>query len=114
MPSPSPGKALVFIGEGGHFGKDYQFKLALDGRWVAVLKKNEYTFFEVSPGVLKFCWGKIQVRSDNFLVITAQPNHTYWLRGTLRELRELDAEEGHSLIKDLDYVTFEKKTDSKK
>jgi hypothetical protein len=68
----------------------------------------------VSPGVLKFCWGKIQVRSDNFLVITAQPNHTYWLRGTLRELRELDAEEGHSLIKDLDYVTFEKKTDSKK
>jgi len=106
MPTPSPGKALVYVAQGAHFGKSYQHKLAMNGRWVAVLKKSQYSFFETDPGALRFCWGG-GGKAWLYLIITARSDQTYYLRGTLGELLELEPGQAKALIEKLNYVTFE-------
>lgn len=107
-PVPSPGKALVLVGFGSHFGKGYQHKLALDQRWVAVLNKSEYTYFEVQPGIQRFGWNVGSVRTGGLILeVNLEAGHTYYLRGTLTDLFELDEADGKRFISKLDYVTFE-------
>lgn len=115
VPTPSPGKALVFVANGRSFVKSYQQKLAVNGRWMAVLKYSQYSFFEVDPGVLRLCWGgRAARRDDNYLLLTAQPDQTYYIRGTLSGIIEVDEAEGKSLLKKKDYVTFEVRDDKAK
>jgi hypothetical protein len=108
VPAPSPGKAMVVVMYKGVMGKSYQVKLSVDGMWRAVLKKNQFSFFEIDPGVRRMCWGgRVPKRDDNFLLITAQANQTYYILGTLREgITELDPIEGHKFTVKYDYVTF--------
>jgi len=108
VPAASPGKALVIVMYKGVVGKSYQVKLAVDGKWQAVLKKNQFSFFEIDPGVRRLCWGgRVPKRDDNFLLLTAQAGQTYYILGTLREgITELDPTEGQKYTAKYDYVTF--------
>jgi hypothetical protein len=108
VPAPSPGKAMVVVMYKGVVGKSYQVKLSVDGMWRAVLKKNQFSFFEIDPGVRRMCWGgRVPKRDDNFLLLTAQAGQTYYILGTLREgITELDPIEGQKFTAKYDYVTF--------
>ncbi len=108
LPTPSPGKAMVVVMYKGVMGKSYQVKLSVDGTWRAILKKNQFSFFEIDPGVRRMCWGgRVAKRDDNFLLLTAQEGQTYYILGTLREgITELDPAEGQKLTAKYDYVTF--------
>jgi hypothetical protein len=108
VPAPSAGKAMVVIVLGGSFTKSYQQKLAVNGQWRAVMKESQYSFFEVDPGALRLCWGgRTARRDDNYLLITARAGETYYLRGTLRDISEVDPVEGQKLLRKKSYVTFE-------
>jgi hypothetical protein len=108
VPAPSRGKAMIIIGLGKSFTKSYQQKLAVNGTWRAVLKESQYSFFEVDPGIVRLCWGgRLERRDDNYLLITAQPDQTYYIRGTLRSIVELDPAEGRKFIEKKTYVTYE-------
>jgi hypothetical protein len=108
VPAPSPGKAMVVVMYKGIMGKSYQVKLSVDGQWRAVLKKNQFSFFEIDPGVRRMCWGgRVAKRDDNFLLLTAQAGQTYYILGTFREgITEVDAAEGQKITAEYDYVTF--------
>jgi hypothetical protein len=108
VPAPSPGKAMVVVMYKGILGKSYQVKLSVDGRWRAVLKKNQFSFFEIDPGVRRMCWGgRVAKRDDNFLLLTAQAGQTYYILGTFREgITEVDPAEARNLTEKYDYVTF--------
>src|SRR5262245_31502877 len=109
VPAPASGKAMVVVMYKGTMGKSYQVKLSVDGQWRAVLKKNQYAFFEIEPGVRRMCWGgRVSKRDDNFLLITARAGQTYYILGTLTKgISEVDSTEGSKIMKDYDYVTFE-------
>jgi hypothetical protein len=109
VPAPASGKALVVVMYQGTFGKSYQVKLSVDGQWRAVLKKNQYSFFEIEPGVRRMCWGgRVSKRDDNFLLLTARAGQTYYILGKLTKgISEVDPAEGVKIIKKYDYVTFE-------
>jgi len=108
VPAPSAGKAMVVVVLGGSISKSYQQKLAVNGQWRAVMKESQYSFFEVDPGALRLAWcgrgGKVD---DTRLFITARPGETYYLRGTVREISEVDPVEGQKLLRKKKYVTFE-------
>ena len=108
VPSPEAGKAMVVVVLGGSFTKSYQQKLAVNGEWRAVLKESQYSFFEVDPGALRLAWcgrgGKVD---DTRLFLTARPGETYYLRGTIRNIAEVDPAEGQKLLRKKTYVTFE-------
>ncbi len=108
VPAPSPGKAMVVVMYKGVMGKSYQVKLSVDGKWRAVLKKNQFSFFEIDPGVRRMCWGgRVAKRDDNYLLLTAQAGQTYYILGTFREgITELDPAEGQKGTAKYDYVTF--------
>lgn len=108
VPAPSPGKAMVIVMYKGVMGKSYQVKLSVDGKWQAVLKKNQFSFFEIDPGVRRMCWGgRVAKRDDNFLLLTAQAGQTYYILGTLRDgITELDPTEGQKFTAKYEYVTF--------
>jgi hypothetical protein len=108
IPAPSPGKAMVVVMYKGIMGKSYQVKLSVDGKWRAVLKKNQFSFFEIDPGVRRMCWGgRVAKRDDNFMLLTAQAGQTYYILGTFREgITEVDPAEGQKIIEKYDYVTF--------
>ena len=108
VPAPSPGKAMVVVMYKGIMGKSYQVKLSVDGKWRAVLKKNQFSFFEIDPGVRRMCWGgRVAKRDDNFLLLTAQAGQIYYILGTFREgITEVDPAEGQKIIEKYDYVTF--------
>jgi hypothetical protein len=108
-PSPSAGKALVYVTIGGYFGKTYQGKMAVNGTFRAVLEKNQYTFFEADPGVLKFHFeGKWAYdKAEVYLVITAQADQTYYVSCESASIQEVDVAEGKSLLAKRQYVTFE-------
>src|SRR5215510_6075025 len=95
VPAPGSGKAMVVVMYQGIFGKSYQVKLSVDGQWRAVLKKNQYSFFEIEPGVRRMCWGgRVAKRDDNFLLLSAQAGQTYYILGTFREgISEIDPAE---------------------
>jgi hypothetical protein len=108
VPAPTAGKAMVVIVLGGSFTKSYQQKLAVNGQWRAVMNESQYSFFEVDPGPLRLCWGgRVARRDDNYLLITAKAGETYYLRGTLRAITEVDPMEGQKLLRKKSYVTFE-------
>ncbi len=108
-PSPSAGKALVYVTIGGYFGKAYQGKMAVNGVFRAVVTKNQYTFFEVDPGVLKFHFeGKWAYdKAEVYLVITAQANQTYYVSCESASIQEVDVAQGEALVAKRQYVTFE-------
>ena len=108
VPAPSPGKAMVVVMYQGIMGKSYQVKLSVDGKWRAVLKKNQFSFFEIDPGVRRMCWGgRVAKRDDNFMLLTAQAGQIYFILGTFREgITEVDPAEGQKIIEKYDYVTF--------
>ena len=108
VPAPSAGKAMVVVMYKGIMGKSYQVKLSVDGKWRAVLKKNQFSFFEIDPGVRRMCWGgRVAKRDDNFLLLTAQAGQTYYILGTFRDgITEVDLAEGQKLTEKYDYVTF--------
>jgi len=106
--APSPGKAMVVVMYKGIMGKSYQVKLSVDGQWRAVLKKNQFSFFEIDPGVRRLCWGgRVAKRDDNYLLLTAQTGRTYYILGTFRDgITELDSKDAQKFTSDYDYVTF--------
>src|SRR5262245_10731302 len=108
VPAPTPGKAMVVVIYKGIMGKSYQVKLSVDGKWRAVLKKNQFSFFEIDPGVRRMCWGgRVAKRDDNFLLLSAQAGQTYYILGTFREgISEIDPAEGQKVMANYDYVTF--------
>jgi len=108
VPAPSPGKAMVVVMYKGIMGKSYQVKLSVDGQWRAVLKKNQFSFFEIDPGVRRLCWGgRVAKRDDNYLLLTAQAGQTYYILGTFRDgITEIDPAEGQKVMAKYDYVTF--------
>jgi hypothetical protein len=111
VPLPSAGKSMVVIVLGGSFTKSYQQKLAVNGHWRAVLKENQYSFVEVDPGIVRLCWGGRGVKRDeSFLVISARPGETYYVRGTVRAIDEVKADEGQKLLRKKTYVTYEVKS----
>jgi hypothetical protein len=111
VPAPSAGKAMVVVVLGGSYTKSYQQKLAVNGQWRAVMKESQYSFFEVDPGALRLAWcgrgGKFGKLEDTRLLITARPGETYYLRGTVRDISEVDPVEGQKLLRKKKYVTFE-------
>jgi hypothetical protein len=112
VPAPAAGKAMVVIALGGSFAKSYQQKLAVNGQWRAVMKEKQYSFFEVDPGPLRLCWkSRGAKRDENVLLITARAGETYYLRGTLKAIVEVDPVEGPKLVRKMDYVTFEVRDD---
>ena len=112
VPPPAAGKAMVVIMLGGSFSKSYQQKLAVNGQWRVVMKEKQYSFFEVEPGPLRLCWkSRGAKRDENVLLITAKAGETYYLRGTLKAIAEVDPAEGQKLLRKMDYVTFEVRDD---
>lgn len=112
VPAPAAGKAMVVVVLGGSFTKSYQQKLAVNGQWRAVMKEKQYSFFEVDPGPLRLCWkSRGAKRDENVLLITARAGETYYLRGTLKAIVEVDPAEGPKLLRKMDYVTFEVRDD---
>ena len=109
VPAPAAGKSMIVIAVGKAFGKSYQQKLAVNGQWRAVLKESQYTCFEVDPGAVRMCWGGRVARSDdNYLLITARPGESYYVRGMLRGgISEVDPAEAQKLLRKMTYVTFE-------
>jgi hypothetical protein len=107
--SPAEGRAAIVVVVGGSFFKSYQTKLAVNGEWRAVMNENQYTFFEVDPGVVRLCWAqRAGARDDNFLLLTAKAGETYYIRGTtVKGISEVDPAEGQKLLRDKTYVTFE-------
>jgi len=113
VPMPSTGRSMIVVMVGGSFTKSYQQKLAVNGRWRAVLKESQYSFFEVDPGVSRLCWGgRVARRDDNYLLITAKPGETYYVRGTLRGISEVDPLEGQRLLRGKTYATYEVRHDN--
>ena len=112
VPAPSTGKAMVVVVLGGSYTKSYQQKLAVNGQWRAVMKESQYSFFEVDPGALRLAWcGRGAKLDESRLIITARPGETYYLRGTVRDISEVDPVEGQKLLRKKDYVTFEVRND---
>jgi hypothetical protein len=108
VPRPSAGKSMIVVALGGSYTKSYQQKLAVNGAWRAVLKESQYSYFEVEPGILRLCWaGRAAKRDDNYLLITARPDETYFLRGTLRSIAELDPVDARKFLNKKTYVTYE-------
>jgi hypothetical protein len=108
VPAPSAGKAMVVVVLGGSYTKSYQQKLAVNGQWRAVMKESQYSFFEVDPGALRLAWCGRQAKIDNSrLLLTARPGETYYLRGTVKDISEVDPAEGQKLLRKKRYVTFE-------
>ena len=122
-PEPATGKVIVYFywrGSGIRSWAGVQTKLGLDGKFVAVLSKNTYSFVQVDPGLQKFCVeGSMRKTSINsFLFLTAEPGKTYYLQGkpggdafgthdpTLIEVSE---EDGRKAVNKSQYVTFEVK-----
>jgi hypothetical protein len=112
VPAPSAGKAMVVVVLGGSYTKSYQQKLAVNGQWRAVMKESQYSFFEVDPGALRLAWcGRASKIDNSRLLITARPGETYYLRGTVRDISEVDPVEGQKLLRKKSYVTFEVRND---
>ena len=112
VPAPAAGKAMGVVVLGGSYVKSYQQKLAVNGQWRAVLKEKQYSFFEVDSGPLRLCWkSRGAKRDENLLLITARAGETYYLRGTLKAIAEVDPVEGQKLLRKMDYVTFEVRDD---
>jgi hypothetical protein len=109
VPPPAAGRAMVVVVAGGSFFKSYQTKLAVNGEWRAVMNENQYSHFEVDPGVLRLCWrGRAGTRDDNFLLVTARPGETYYFRGTtIKGISEVDPAEGQKLLRKKTFVSFE-------
>jgi hypothetical protein len=116
LPAPSENKALIFVLFEGGFGKSYQRKIAIDHRrWVSVLGKSDYTFFEVDPGTvtLSYYYGYPFGIGSGFFgdkQLEVKANQTYYIResqgGTTSQVSEAEAAK---LLKKLDYATFEPK-----
>ena len=116
LPAPSQNKALIFVLFEGGFGKGYQRKIAIDHRrWVAVLEKSDYTFFEADPGTvtlsyyggLPFGFGTMFAAEEQLEV---KANQTYYIRESQgRPTSQVGEAEAARLLKKLEYVTFEPK-----
>ena len=112
VPAPSAGKAMIVVVLGGSFTKSYQQKLSVNGQWRAVLKEDQYSFFEVDPGALRMCWrGRVAKVENNNLLITARAGETHYLRGTVKDISEVDPAEAPKLLRKKTFVTFEVKHD---
>lgn len=114
-PEPTSGKALIYIiRKSRRFGTIPQNKLAANGQWVAVLKRGNYSFFTVDPGLVKLCYAGDRglQEGSGFLYLTAEAGKIYYLRGDTgalgqrTELLQLSEEEGKFLVADSEYVTF--------
>ena len=118
-PDAAPDKAIVYVirKPGARWRWMGQSKLALNGRWVAVLNRGQYTFFESDPGLLRLCFaGASGTRTLNsYLLLTAQAGQTYYVRVDTGAMAseaaafEVDAGEGRGLVKQSTYVTWEVK-----
>jgi len=91
--------------------------LAIDGKFVAALSKNTYTYVEINPGVQNLCAAGSSRRASpkSVLVITVEAGKTYYfegepggdLVGTMRTtLTQVSEENGKMAIQKSDYVTF--------
>jgi hypothetical protein len=116
LPAPSADKALIFAIFQAEFGKSYQRKIAIDhSRWVAVLGKAEYTFFEADPGTitlsfysgLPYGMGSLFGTDKTFDV---KGNQTYVVRESAGlDLSPASEQEVAKLVRKLEYVTFSAK-----
>jgi hypothetical protein len=91
----------------------------VNGRWVAVLDENHYSFVEVEPGPLRICYLAIRNRfadatsfgrpgRENVLLITAEAGRKYFLRGENHPVAyEMGEDEWKALAARFTYVTFE-------
>jgi hypothetical protein len=119
MPTPASDKAIVYVirKPGARWRWMAQSKLALNGRWVAVLNRGQYTFFEAEPGLLQLCFaGAVGTRTQNsYLLLTAQAGRSYYVRvdtGAMAveaAVSEIDEADGRSLLKRSRYATWEVK-----
>jgi hypothetical protein len=74
-----PGKALIyFICRRG----PRQVKLAIDGKWRAVVEKNTYSRIEIDPGVQHLCMASsVGTTAGTMLYLTAEAGKSYFLEG---------------------------------
>jgi hypothetical protein len=113
---PPPGKALVYIvrRKGARFRNFPQNKLAANGRWVAVLKRGDYSFFFADPGPIRLCYtgDRGLKEGSGFVYLTAEAGRTYYLRGDTgamgqtTKLSLVGEEEGKALVSESKYATF--------
>jgi hypothetical protein len=109
-PSPSPGKALVYVMRGlSHPLMDSKHKVAVNGKWVGMTVRRTYFYFEADPGLLRLCEDQRQTP----LFLTAEAGKTYYvitqpmLRG--QELIQVSEEEGRKRLEKYDYATVKHK-----
>jgi hypothetical protein len=106
LPAPSADKALIFAAS---FGQSNQHKIAIDHRrWVAVLGKSEYTFFEADPGSITLSfYGGPALWKDTALEVKA--NQVYVVRLNayyIAKISQVSEQEAAELLRKLEYVTF--------
>jgi hypothetical protein len=114
-----PDKALIYVvrRKGARFRYFPQNKLGANGRWVAVLKRGDYTFFTVDPGQIKLCYtgDRGLTEGAGFLQLKAEAGRTYYLRGDTgamggsTKLMLLDEEEGRALVGESKSAAFKVK-----
>ena len=119
MPQPAPDKALVIVFPDRRFSSlTAKQRLGLNGKWVGMIARNTYFFFETAPGVLKLC----EDSKWKPLFLTAQPGQIYYVKMSLWEtshgivsakpsapLEIVDAAEAQKRLESLRYATMEPK-----
>ena len=86
-PKPAEGKSLIYFYWTGIRFRSWaavRTKLAVDGEYVAVLKKNTYAVVEAEPGLQKLCVSGKGKKSSihSLLFLTTEPGKTYFLEGS--------------------------------
>ena len=121
-PRPSPGKAMIYLMRKGTWRRTQTYRVALNGKWVAVLDENHYSYFEVEPGPLRFCWDTVpkwanfsflgwdpefpsKLSATNFLLLTAEAGRIYYLIPPWKE-EITDEEEAQKILSKCQHVTF--------
>lgn len=87
IPSPEPGKALVFVVEDQKFKavRDVTVRVGLDGSWVGANRGNTFLYFAVEPGEHHLCadWVSGFVPNGRAISVanfTAEAGRVYYFR----------------------------------
>jgi len=77
VPTPSSGKAIVFVVRPTMMGNKIQSKLAVDGQWVGGNRGDNYFFVELTPGEHYFC---SQAENRSVLAASVEADKTYYMQ----------------------------------
>ena len=112
MPTPEPGKGLVYFFRPSSFiGGGVQMKISDADKTIGALQSGTYFFYQTEPGTHQF---GASTEAENTITMNVEAGKTYYVEGSIGmgllvghgHLKEVDATVAHEELPKLDYATL--------